>query len=182
MRRAPARAPSTTLQPPPVALARAAAPRAAHGLFRLRARRPARGGCAAPRGAWRARVWPFLRSSWACLPFGRRPSWPASSVPPALAAGVAGVGAAQLIQDRRILKRRDVLGDLLAARHGFQQASHDLARARLGEIVGKADFIGLGDGTDLLGHPVAQLLDQRAGVARSGARRAARRRRIPTRP
>src|SRR5256885_9654269 len=64
----------------------------------------------------------------------------------------------QLIEDRGILQRRDVLLDLLPLRDRAQQPPHDLARARLRQVVAEADVLGLGDGTDLLADPVAQLL------------------------
>jgi len=72
---------------------------------------------------------------------------------------------AQLIEDGRVFQGGDVLCDLFAARHRLQQTAHDLARAGLGKIVGEADIVGLGDGADLRGDPVAQLLHQRVGLA-----------------
>src|SRR2546423_5883624 len=41
----------------------------------------------------------------------------------------------QLLQDRRILERRYVLGNLLALGDVAQKPAHDLARARLGQVV-----------------------------------------------
>src|SRR5439155_2896326 len=74
-------------------------------------------------------------------------------------------GAAQLLEDRRVLERGDVLRDLLAARDRFQEPPHDLARAGLRQIVGEADVVGLGDRPELLAYPLAQLLRQSAGIA-----------------
>src|ERR1700754_1456354 len=42
---------------------------------------------------------------------------------------------AQLIENRRILERRYVLRNLLALRQRAQQTPHDLARARLRQVV-----------------------------------------------
>src|SRR5512134_3413066 len=64
----------------------------------------------------------------------------------------------QLLQDRRVLERGDILGDGLALGDGAQQAAHDLAGARLWQVVAEADVLGLGDGADFLADPVAQLL------------------------
>src|SRR5205814_5272329 len=64
----------------------------------------------------------------------------------------------QLLQDRRVLEGRDVLRDLLALGDRAQQAPHDLAGARLGQVVAKTDVLRLGDRADLLADPVAQLL------------------------
>src|SRR6185437_6416870 len=73
--------------------------------------------------------------------------------------------APQLIQNCGVFERRHVLSDFLAASDGLQQAAHDFARARLGKIVCETDVIGLGNRTELLGNPVAQLLYQGGGVA-----------------
>ncbi len=70
-----------------------------------------------------------------------------------------------MIQNRRILKRRHVLRDLLAARDRLEEPPHDLARTRLGQIVGEADVVRPGDRAELLRDPVAQLLHERTGVA-----------------
>src|SRR6267378_5417303 len=64
----------------------------------------------------------------------------------------------QLLEDSRVLECRHVLLDLLALRDRAQQPPHDLARARLGQVVAEADVLGLGNGADLLADPVAQLL------------------------
>src|SRR5207253_9652681 len=64
-------------------------------------------------------------------------------------------GAAQLLEDRRVLERGGVLRDLLAARDRFQEPPHDLARAGLRQIVGEADVVGLGDRPELLAYPLA---------------------------
>src|SRR4030081_813135 len=63
----------------------------------------------------------------------------------------------QLFQDLRILERRDVLLDLLALGDRAQQPPHDLAGARLGQVVAEADVLRLGDRADFLAHPVAPL-------------------------
>ncbi len=47
----------------------------------------------------------------------------------------------QLIQDGRILKRGRVLRDGLTLGHRTQQAPHDLARTRLGQVVTKTDVL-----------------------------------------
>src|SRR6266850_3844208 len=77
----------------------------------------------------------------------------------------------ELFEDGRVFQRRDVLLDLLALRDRAQQPPHDLARARLRQVVAEADVLRLGDGTDLLADPVAQLLRdfQRLVAARAGA-------------
>src|SRR6185312_4653016 len=76
----------------------------------------------------------------------------------------------ELVEDRRILERRHVLLDLLALGDGAQQAAHDLARARLGQVVAEADVLGLRYGTDLLADPVAQLLGDLVGFRAFGPR------------
>src|SRR5690349_6873301 len=75
----------------------------------------------------------------------------------------------QLIEDRRILERRDILRDRLALRDRAQEPPHDLARARLGQIVAEPDVLGLRDRPDLLADPVAQLLRDllRGGTGRT---------------
>src|SRR6185312_8278642 len=75
------------------------------------------------------------------------------------------IDAAQLIENRGILQRRDILSDLLAARDCPQQSPHDLAGARLRQVVREADLVGLGDGPQMFSHPGAQLVDERARVA-----------------
>jgi hypothetical protein len=76
----------------------------------------------------------------------------------------------QLIQDGRVLQRAGVLGDGFALGDAAQQAAHDLAAAGLGQVVAEADVLGLGDGADLLGHPVAQLVGDLLGFVAGGAR------------
>src|SRR5687767_8046992 len=61
----------------------------------------------------------------------------------------------QLLEDLGILQGRDVLLDLLAFRDRAQKAPHDLSRARLRQVVAKADVLRLRDGADLLRHPLA---------------------------
>ena len=68
----------------------------------------------------------------------------------------AGVLPAQLRDDGRILQRRDVLRDFLAARQRAQQPAHDLAGAGFRQHLGEADVIGLGDRAQLLADPLAQ--------------------------
>src|SRR5690606_22827317 len=70
----------------------------------------------------------------------------------------------QLFNDGGVFKSRDVLRDLVAARDGPPQAPHDLAGAGLGQVVGEADLVGLGNGAELLGHPGAKHLDEGTGV------------------
>src|SRR5664279_699535 len=64
----------------------------------------------------------------------------------------------QLIEDGRVLERRDVLRDRLAAGHGAKQPPHDLAAACLRQVVAESDVLRLGDRTDFLRDPVAQFL------------------------
>ena len=65
---------------------------------------------------------------------------------PSAAGRCASSLAAQLIDDGRILERRQILRDVLVARDGAQQPAHDLARARLRQVVGEADVVGPRDG------------------------------------
>src|SRR5690606_39613807 len=67
-------------------------------------------------------------------------------------------GLLELLQDRRVLEGRDVLGDFLAPRDRAQQPPHDLPGARLGQVVPEVDLLRLGDRADLLADPVPQLL------------------------
>src|SRR5258708_1281411 len=66
----------------------------------------------------------------------------------------------QFSEYRVVLQRARVLRRLLAAGDVAEQATHDLARARLGQGVGKADLIGSGQTADLLGDVLAQILFQ----------------------
>src|SRR3990172_7121221 len=63
----------------------------------------------------------------------------------------------ELLQDPRVLERRDVLGNLLAPGDRAQQPPHDLAGAGLRQVVAEADVPRLRDRPDLLRDPVAQL-------------------------
>src|SRR5690606_31167306 len=63
----------------------------------------------------------------------------------------------QLLEDGRILQGGNVLRHLLALGQRAQQAAHDLAGTGLGQVVAEADVLGLGDGADLAGNPVAQV-------------------------
>src|SRR3546814_20211341 len=74
----------------------------------------------------------------------------------------------QLVQNRRIFKSGDVLGNRLALGHHPQQAPHDLAGAGLGQILAKAYVFGFSDGADFLGYPVAQLLGNGIGFIALG--------------
>src|SRR3546814_3906909 len=47
--------------------------------------------------------------------------------------------AGQLLDDCRVLQRRDVLRDLLPLGDRAEQTTHDLAGARLRQVVGKAE-------------------------------------------
>src|SRR4029077_13296854 len=76
----------------------------------------------------------------------------------------------QLLEDAGFLEGGDVLLDLLALGDRAQQAPHDLAGARLRQVVAEADVLGLGDGTDLLAHPVAQFLRDGLGFVAGGPR------------
>jgi len=62
-----------------------------------------------------------------------------------------------LFQDGRIFERGDILSDLLALGQYTQQAPHDLARARLRQVVAETDLLRLGNRADLLADPVAQI-------------------------
>src|SRR5208282_4059565 len=64
----------------------------------------------------------------------------------------------ELVQDRGIFQGRHVLRDRFALGDRTQQPAHDLARARLGQVVAETDVLRLGDRADLLADPVAQLL------------------------
>jgi hypothetical protein len=57
-----------------------------------------------------------------------------------------------------VLERGGVAHRLLARGDVAQQAAHELARVRLGQRLGEADLLGLGDRADLLG----EVLEQRA--------------------
>ena len=70
----------------------------------------------------------------------------------------------QLLQNRRVFQRAGVLRDGLALGDAAQQAPHDLAAARLRQVVAKADVLGLGDRANFLGHPVAQLVGDLLGL------------------
>src|SRR5690606_19747167 len=59
-------------------------------------------------------------------------------------------GLLELLQERRVLEGRDVLGDFLAPRDRAQQPPHDLPGARLGQVVPEVDLLRLGDRADLL--------------------------------
>src|ERR1051325_12206347 len=59
----------------------------------------------------------------------------------------------QLLEDARILERRHVLRDLLALRDRAQQPPHDLAGARLRQVVAEADVPGLRDRGDFFFPP-----------------------------
>src|SRR3546814_9738334 len=73
-----------------------------------------------------------------------------------------------LFDNCRILQRRDVLCDLLTFADRAQQATHDLAGARLRQVVGKADLVGLGERADFAADVFAQFLRQllRVGATR----------------
>ena len=62
----------------------------------------------------------------------------------------------QLRQHRVVLEGAGVAHLLLAGGDAAQEAPHDLAGARLGQGVGEADVLRLGDRADLLGHVAAQ--------------------------
>src|SRR3569623_253278 len=68
--------------------------------------------------------------------------------------------APQLFQNCLVFQRGGILGDLLAEGDGAQQPPHDLAGARLRQIVGVADMVGFGDGADLFRNPQPQLFGE----------------------
>ncbi len=74
-----------------------------------------------------------------------------------------GALAPQLIENRGVLQRRHVLGDLLATRDGAQQPAHDFAGAGLGQIVSQTDLVGLRNRTQLFPDPGPQFLQQGFG-------------------
>src|SRR6185436_9773738 len=57
----------------------------------------------------------------------------------------------QLLEDGRVLEGGDVLGNLLALGDRAQQTAHDLAGARLRQVVAEADVFRLGDRADQIG-------------------------------
>src|SRR5262249_26479771 len=63
----------------------------------------------------------------------------------------------QLLENRGVLERRDVLRDCLALGDRAQQPPHDLSGARLRQVVTEANVLRLGDRADFLADPVAQL-------------------------
>src|SRR3954453_14600148 len=69
--------------------------------------------------------------------------------------------ALELLHDVRVAERRDV-AELLALGDVAQQAAHDLARARLGQVVGPDDALGPREFADPLGNLLADVV---AGVA-----------------
>jgi hypothetical protein len=73
------------------------------------------------------------------------------------------------VQDGWVFQRAGVLRDGLALGDGAQQAAHDLAGTCLGQVVAKADVLGLGNGADLTAHVVTQLLGNGLGFVASGA-------------
>ena len=66
------------------------------------------------------------------------------------------IGLTQLFKNRGIFQRAGVLRDDLTFGDAAQQTAHDLAAACLGQVLAKADVLGLGDGADLLKSPLAQ--------------------------
>src|SRR6266436_6241492 len=67
---------------------------------------------------------------------------------------------AQLRQHGKIFQRRRVLGGLLAAGDVAEESAHDLAGARFGQAVGKANVVGPGQSADLANHVFLQLAFQ----------------------
>src|SRR5690606_6996510 len=76
---------------------------------------------------------------------------------PARREGKRSVGLGELVQDGRVLQRGNVLGDGLVLCDQPQQATHDLAGTRLGQVLAETDLTRLGDRTDFAAHPIAQL-------------------------
>src|SRR4051812_16845902 len=67
--------------------------------------------------------------------------------------------ALELLHHVRVAERRDV-AELLALGDVAQQAAHDLARARLRQVVGPDDALGPRELADALGHVLADLLHE----------------------
>src|SRR5690606_35722040 len=67
------------------------------------------------------------------------------------------------VHDRRVSERGGV-AHLATFRRVLQQATHDLARASLRELVHDEHVLRLRDGTDLLTHPRTHLLHERVEV------------------
>src|SRR4051812_27799880 len=67
--------------------------------------------------------------------------------------------ALELVHHVRVAERRDV-AELLALGDVAQQPAHDLARARLGQVVGPDDALGPRQLADALGHVLADLLHE----------------------
>src|ERR1700709_334045 len=76
----------------------------------------------------------------------------------------------ELLQNRRVFQRRHILRNRLALGQHAQQTPHDLARARLRQMVAETDFLRLGDRPDFLGDPVAQLERELLGLVAGRAR------------
>ena len=98
------------------------------------------------------------------------------------AAPAAGIVAAQLIDDRRILQRRDVLRDLLAARDGRSRRRMILPERVFGRLSAKRMSSGLAMAPSC--SPTQSRSSFTSALVSPGRtlRRAARRRQTPTRP
>src|ERR1700733_254009 len=68
--------------------------------------------------------------------------------------------AAQLRDDGGVLQCGDVLRDFLAPGERPQPPAHDFSGARLRQHLGETDVIGPGNGAELLGDPLAQLVGE----------------------
>jgi len=98
---------------------------------------------------------------------GRRPgaSGPQRDAPPARRGAGRGVGAGQ--GGGLLLEGADV-AQILAEGLGAQDAAHDLAAAGLRQALDEVDLLGPGDGPELVGHLLLELVLEGAGGRRSG--------------
>src|SRR2546421_2690560 len=60
----------------------------------------------------------------------------------------------------QVFQRRDVASDHVRGHDFTQEPAHDLAAARFGQGVGKADLLGAREGADLMRYPLAEFLTQ----------------------
>src|SRR3954469_18250496 len=86
--------------------------------------------------------------------------------------------ALELLHDVRVAERRDV-AELLALGDVAQQAAHDLARARLGQVVGPDDALRPRELPDPLGDVLADVVDEVVGALAVALERHERSDRLP---